>query len=121
VPVSPAARQADPEAPATGGYAESRARREAAAAALAELDLRRRRAELLPAAELRVALGRAITSFRSALTTLPDRLAGALQAASGDPAVAREAMAQEIERIVADLAAAAAQALRSGAEDDDAP
>lgn len=63
-------------------YQESRARREAAEADLAELKVRTQRGELVPAAAVRAEFSRQMASIRDGLLNIPARLAPVVAAES---------------------------------------
>lgn len=82
---------------------ESRARREAAEAELAELKLAEQRGELIRVGVIRSAWARRITTMRDALLQVPDRLCQVL-AAETDPEVVHARLQAELVRLMEDAA-----------------
>lgn len=91
-------QQLEPEAPASPdtSYQVSRARRESAAAELAQMELRRRASELMDTAAVRECLAAVGAIVRQELATLPAEIVEAIQPLAGDEA----AMRLEMDRCV---------------------
>lgn len=105
-PQQSAAAPASPPAPVqTYGipdYQESRARREAAEAELAELRLAEEQGELIRADAVRSALSRRAAGLRDAILQVPSRLAAVL-APENDPARIHELLAAELRSVLLQL------------------
>ena len=85
-------------------YKASRAKREHYAAAREEMRYRQEAGELMAAAEVEAEVAAACTTIRTALESLPDSIAPRLAAAS-DENYCRNLLADEIERLLAQLSA----------------
>ena len=90
------------------GYDESRARREAAEAAMAEMREAEMRGELIRVDAVRSALAGVLSATRDAFLGLPDRMATVL-AVESDPAAVHQALSGETHRILSTLVAGAAR------------
>ena len=73
-------------------YTESRAKREAALAEMAEIELAKQRNELIPADAVQTHWESMIGNMRGKLLNLPGRLAAAVPACETQQAIEREAM-----------------------------
>ena len=99
-------RSSAPQADGGGGDGshlhESRARREAALAELAELELAEKRGDLVAVADVEKALVSKVLGVRDSLDTLADRLSPLL-AAETDPATVYSMLRSEIRQVLAQL------------------
>ena len=87
-------------------YQESRARREAAEADLAELKVRTQRGELVPVASVRAEFSRQMAAVRDGLLNIPARLA---------PVLAAETNVSRVQTLIdAELRAVLAQLIEGG-------
>jgi len=93
-----------PALPSAGGATllEARTKHETARAALARLELRRRRGDLVSRAEVEAAAFTAARTARDKLLTLPRRLAQAL-AATADPSEVERILEAEIDEVCLEL------------------
>jgi phage terminase Nu1 subunit (DNA packaging protein) len=92
-------------------FLASRARREAAEAAMAEMRLAEQRGELIRADAVRHALAPVFTQTRDSLMQLPARMAQQL-AAEGDPKAVQDLLGREIHHVLTQLASGTPAALR---------
>lgn len=83
-------------------YQASRARREAAEAALAELKLAEQRGDLVRAADVRAAYAKRAAGLREALLQIPMRLAAVL-AAESDQARCHDQLQAELHAVLAQV------------------
>jgi phage terminase Nu1 subunit (DNA packaging protein) len=85
-----------------GQYWQSRARREAAEANLAELKLAEQRGQLVRAADVRASYAKRAAGLREALLQIPSRLA-AVMAAETDQAKCHDLLQDELHGVLASL------------------
>ncbi len=105
-------QQPEPEAPISPetSYQLSRARRESAAADLAQMELRRRASELMEAGAVRECLAGLAALVRREIAPLPGEIAEAIRPMAGDEAAIRA----ELQRRIDAALARAADALEGG-------
>lgn len=96
-------------------FADARDKREHYQAEMARLDYETRCGTLMDAADVRSAVANAATTLRTRLELLPDQLAPQL-AAQPDESAVRAMLANEIEALLADLAAHFAGLQRAGTQ-----
>jgi hypothetical protein len=101
-PIAPAGRVKPRDGEDGPRFADVRARREAAMAELAELELAEKRGELVSAQAIERALATKILSVRESLDTLADRITPLL-AAEADPAKVYALLRTEIRQVLAQL------------------
>ena len=102
---------------APADFLASRARREAAEAAMAELRLAEQRGELIRTDAVRAVFGTALAVTRDRLLSIPDRLAPVLAAESA-PRRVHEVMSAEIRDALTQLSVAPGSLARQGASPD---
>lgn len=102
---------------APADFLASRARREAAEAAIAELRLAEQRGEVIRTDAVRAAFGTALTATRDRLLSIPDRLAPVLAAESA-PQRVHETLNAEIRDALTQLSAAPWSLSRQAASPD---
>lgn len=95
-------------------FADARDKKEHYQAEMARLDYETRCGTLMDAADVRAVVANAATTLRTRLELLPDQLAPQL-AAQPDENTVRAILANEIEALLADLAAGFTSLQRSGA------
>ena len=96
------APQDKPEADSDDGYWQSRSRREAAEAEMAELKLSEQRGELVRAADVRSAYSKRAAGLREALLQIPARLAAVL-AAETDHARVHDTLQAELHAVLSQV------------------
>lgn len=102
--VAPAGREgADGAVPGTLTYASARARREAALAEMAEIELQRQRGELVQTKAVCERIRALARGARDMLLALPDRLAPRL-AGESDPFECHRILLEELERVCCEIA-----------------
>lgn len=116
-PTQAAAPAADYDLAGPAEYKVSRARREAAEAELAELELGREKMELLPVAVVRATWARVVSGAQQSLMQMAPRMAPVL-ASMTDPALIQAAIDEEVDRVLVDIFKASTEPMPHRAESD---